>query len=91
MKKSNYKNELLFIIYIKFIQHKKIMEGNLKTCVIEKFVKELNESEITDPEYKKFIIDVAKPSEIVPDLNFKDYNSELCLEHLKTVGHTHAN
>ena len=46
------------------------MEGNLKTCVIEKYNQELNESEITDPEYKKFIIDVAKPSEIVPDLDY---------------------
>ena len=44
-------------------------------------------SEIVKDEYKKFIIDVAAPSEKMNDLNFEDYNSELCLQDLDVIVH----
>ncbi len=60
------------------------MESNLKTGEI--FGQ--NQSEINDPEFKKFIIDVARPSyPLIEDLDFMDYKSEMCLKHVNVVGH----
>ena len=60
------------------------MEINLKTGAILG----QNESEINDSEFKKFIIDVARPSyPLIEDLDFMDYRSEKCLQYANVVGH----
>ena len=63
------------------------MESILKTGVIQG----QNHTEIVDPEFRKFIIDVSIPSQRIGELDFLDYRSEMCLEHADIVGHIAGN
>lgn len=45
------------------------------------------QSEITNLNYKKFIIDVAVPMEKFNEMDFKDYKSEICMKNLQVIVH----
>ncbi len=63
------------------------MESNLKTSAILG----LNQSEIDDTEFKKFIIDVARPTQRIEELDFMDYKSEMCIQNTTVVSHIQDN
>jgi hypothetical protein len=57
------------------------MENHFKTGIIprRKGKAEDYETEIESLEYRKFIIDVSRPHEPIQELDFMNYNSELCI------------